>query len=52
MKRQRGSISAEYLIILSVVVIVLFNGEPSPLEQIVDAFKDAYARFTNAMSVL
>jgi hypothetical protein len=52
MKRLRGSVSTEYLVILGLVVMVLLNGNPSPLEQLADAFKEAYARFTNAMSVL
>lgn len=52
MKRIRGSVNVEYLVVLGLVVMVLFNGNPSPLEQMADAFKQAYARFTNAMSVL
>jgi Flp pilus assembly pilin Flp len=50
MKRQRGGISVEYLIVTALVAMVLINGDLSPLERIVDAFRDAYSRFTNAMS--
>ncbi len=52
MKHSRGGISVEYLVVTALVAMVLINGNPSPLERIVDAFRDAYSRFTNAMSQL
>jgi hypothetical protein len=42
----------EYLIIAALVAMALLNGNPSPLERMVDAFRETYARFTNAMSQL
>jgi uncharacterized protein (UPF0333 family) len=51
-RRIRGQSSVEYLIILAVVVLVLVNGNPSPLQQFFDAMKGAYQRFTYAMSVV
>jgi hypothetical protein len=48
--RQRGQSTVEYIIITVLVVIVLVNGNPSPLERFFDAIKEAYARFSYAMS--
>jgi len=51
-RRTRGQSSIEYLIIVALVVMVLVNGNPSPLEQFFDAVKSAYQRFTFAMSAV
>ncbi len=48
----RGQSSVEYLIIVALVVMVLVNGNPSPLQQFFDAMKGAYQRFSYAMSVI
>ncbi len=48
----RGQSSVEYLIIVALVVMVLVNGNPSPLQQFFDAMKGAYQRFTYALSVI
>jgi hypothetical protein len=47
---QRGQSTVEYLIISVLVVIVLINGNPSPVERFFTAIKEAYARFSYAMS--
>jgi Flp pilus assembly pilin Flp len=52
MNLNRGSVNVEYLVLLALVAMVLLNGNPSPLEQIFDAFREVYARFTHAMSVV
>ena len=51
MNRQRGQSTWEYIIVLALVVMVLVNGNPSPLERFFDAMKEAYARFSYAMSL-
>jgi len=48
---QRGQSSIEYLVIFVLVVLVLINGNPSPLERFFDAVKTAYAKFSYAMSL-
>lgn len=48
---QRGQSTIEYVIVLVFAVLVLINGDPSPLEMFFDALKEAYQRFTNAMSM-
>jgi Flp pilus assembly pilin Flp len=48
---QAGATSVEYLVISVLVVIVLINGNPSPLERFFDAMKTAYAKFSYAMSL-
>lgn len=50
--RDRGQSSVEYLIVLALVVMVLVNGNPSPLQQFFDAIKGAYQRFSYAMSAV
>jgi Flp pilus assembly pilin Flp len=50
--RSTGQSSVEYLIIVALVVMVLVNGNPSPLQQFFDAVKNAYQRFTYAMSAV
>jgi hypothetical protein len=40
------------LIIVALVVMVLVNGNPSPLQQFFDAIKGAYQRFSYAMSAV
>jgi uncharacterized protein (UPF0333 family) len=50
--RACGQISIEYLLILVFVVLLLIHGDPSPLGQFFDAIKDAYQRFTFAMSAV
>lgn len=48
----RGQSSIEYIIVLALVVMVLVNGNPSPLQQFFDAMKGAYQKFTYAMSAV
>jgi Flp pilus assembly pilin Flp len=48
---QSGAVSIEYLVIFVLVVLVLINGNPSPLERFFDAIKLAYAKFSYAMSL-
>ena len=50
--RSTGQSSVEYLIIVALVVMVLVNGNPSPLQQFFDAVKNAYQRFTYALSAV
>ena len=50
--RARGQSSVEYVIVLALVVMVLVNGNPSPLQEFFDAVKHAYQRFTYAMSAV
>lgn len=50
--RVRGQSALEYVIVLALVVMVLVNGNPSPLQQFFDAVKGAYQRFTYAMSAV
>jgi Flp pilus assembly pilin Flp len=50
--RIRGQSSVEYLIVLALVVMVLVNGNPSPLQQFFDAIKGAYQKFSYAMSAV
>ena len=50
--RARGQSSIEYLIVLALVVMVLVNGNPSPLQQFFDAIKGAYQKFSYAMSAV
>jgi Flp pilus assembly pilin Flp len=50
--RIRGQSSIEYLIIVALVVMVLVNGNPSPLQQFFDAIKGAYQKFSYAMSAV
>lgn len=46
-----GQSTVEYVVVLLLAVIVLVSGDPSPLERIFDAIKEAYERFTHAMSM-
>jgi Flp pilus assembly pilin Flp len=48
----RGQSSIEYIVVLALVVMVLVNGNPSPLQQFFDAMKGAYQKFTYAMSAV
>jgi len=50
-RQQSGAVSIEYLVIFILVVLVLINGNPSPLERFFDAIKLAYAKFSYAMSL-
>ena len=47
---QRGQSLVEYIVITVLVVLVLINGNPSPIERFFGAIKEAYARFSYAMS--
>jgi hypothetical protein len=47
----RGQSSTEYLIVTLFAILLLINGDPSPLEMFFDAIKQAYQHFTNAMSM-
>lgn len=48
----RGQSNVEYLLILVLVVLVLLTGTPTPLEQFFDTIKQAYQKFTYAMSMV
>ncbi len=48
----RGQSSLEYILIVALVVMVLVNGNPSPLQQFFDAVKTTYQKFTYAMSTV
>ncbi len=50
-RRRRGQSTVEYLIISVLVIVLLLNGNPSPVERFFDAIKTAYARFSHAMSL-
>ena len=50
--RSHGQVAVEYILILVLVVLLLINGDPSPLERVFDAIKEAYERFTYAMSAI
>ena len=50
-RRHRGQSTVEYLIISVLVIVLLINGNPSPIERFFDALKTAYARFSHAMSL-
>jgi Flp pilus assembly pilin Flp len=47
---QRGQSMIEYIVITVLVAVVLINGNPSPIERFFGAIKEAYARFSYAMS--
>lgn len=49
--RNRGQSTVEYLIISVLLLVVLINGNPSPIERFFDALKTAYLRFSHAMSL-
>jgi hypothetical protein len=49
--KQRGQSSVEYLIIGVLVLVVLINGNPSPIERFFDAMKAAYQRFSHSISL-
>jgi hypothetical protein len=49
--KRRGQSSVEYLIIGALLLVLLINGNPSPIERFFDAMKTAYQRFSSAMSV-
>lgn len=46
-----GQAAVEYLLALALLSIVLFVGDPSPLEQLMAAIRDRYARFGYALSL-
>jgi hypothetical protein len=48
--RQRGSAIIEYVIVVLFVVIVLV-GKDNVIQQLADAFRNAYASFAYALSV-
>jgi hypothetical protein len=50
-KRNRGQSTVEYLVIGALLLVLLINGNPSPIERFFDAMKTAYQRFSHAMSV-
>jgi hypothetical protein len=50
-KKSRGQSSVEYLIIGVVLLVLLINGNPSPIERFFDAMKTAYQRFSHSMSL-
>lgn len=47
---QRGQSMAEYLVVLSLVVLALAAGPDSPLERLVEAIGDRYQRFSAEIS--
>jgi Flp pilus assembly pilin Flp len=50
-KNHRGQSTIEYLIISVLLLVVLINGNPSPIERFFDALKTAYQRFSHSMSL-
>jgi|KBSMisStandDraft_5_1062788.scaffolds.fasta_scaffold857545_2 Flp pilus assembly pilin Flp len=50
MTKQRGSATAEYLIVAAFVVIVLIAND-NVIKQLADAIRNAYASFNYALSV-
>jgi Flp pilus assembly pilin Flp len=48
--RQRGSATAEYVIVAALVIIVLIANE-NVIKQLADAIRNAYASFAYALSV-
>ncbi|MEZ0232399.1 MAG: hypothetical protein ACAH12_06140 [Methylophilaceae bacterium] len=53
MTRMRGQSMVEYFIVTAMAVLVLLalgpNGEPSAIQSVIDAMKQAYAGFTFAL---
>lgn len=49
--RQRGQSLTEYVVIGTLVAIVLFIGDPSPMEMVLTAIRDAYHKFSFAISL-
>ena len=50
MTKQRGSATAEYLIVAAFVVVVLIAND-NVIKQLADAIRNAYASFNYALSV-
>ena len=50
-KRHRGQSTVEYLIIGVLLLVLLINGNPSPIERFFDAMKTAYQRFSHSISL-
>ncbi len=50
-KKTRGQSTVEYLVIGVLMLVLLINGNPSPIERFFDAMKTAYQRFSHAMSL-
>lgn len=49
-KKIRGQSTVEYLVIGVLLLVLLINGNPSPIERFFDAMKTAYQRFSYSMS--
>ena len=41
-----GSVSVEYVLLASLVCVVLFAGQPSPLDRLLDAIETQYENFS------
>lgn len=50
MRRHAGQSLAEYLVILSLVVLALAAGPDSPLERLFEAIGDRHQRFSTEIS--
>jgi Tfp pilus assembly protein FimT len=50
-RKRQGFASIEYLVLLSIVVMLVAIGKPSPLERLISALQLAYQRFSFAMSL-
>ncbi len=48
---QRGQAMTEFVIVATLVMLVLFVGEPSLLERLLAAIQDRYGRFTFAIAL-
>lgn len=49
--RIRGQAATESVIVAALVAMVLFVGEPSLLERLLEAIRQAYAGFTHAIAL-
>jgi Flp pilus assembly pilin Flp len=48
---ERGQAMVDYLLVASLVALALSLGAGGPIERLVDAVKDRYARFTWSVSL-
>lgn len=48
---QRGQAYTEYLVVLVALITYMFIGEPDAIDEVLHAVKNAYSRFTIAMSL-
>lgn len=51
LRRQAGQVAIEAIVLAVLVVLVLFIGDPSPIEQLLAAIQRTYGRFTYAIAM-